>query len=53
MSITTEQALRPVPEVVVTKVAQPRTSKRWVDWVLTTDHKRIGILYLVTAGSRR
>ena len=25
----------------------PRKTKRWVDWVLTTDHKKIGIMYLV------
>ena len=29
------------------EVDAPRTSKRWVDWVLTTDHKKIGIMYLV------
>ena len=25
----------------------PRQTKRWIDWVLTTDHKKIGIMYLV------
>ena len=29
------------------EVAAPRTTKRWVDWVTTTDHKKIGIMYLV------
>jgi cytochrome c oxidase subunit I len=48
MSVLSEQALRPVPQVIAHEVAKPRTSKRWVDWVLTTDHKKIGIMYLVT-----
>ena len=26
----------------------PRTRAKWVDWVTTTDHKKIGILYMVT-----
>lgn len=29
------------------EVVLPREAKRWVDWVVTTDHKRIGIMYLV------
>jgi cytochrome c oxidase subunit I len=44
---TTEQALRPVPQITAHEVAHPRQSKRWVDWVLTTDHKKIGIMYMV------
>ena len=48
MSITTEQAIRPVPQVVASKLEFPRTSKRWIDWITTTDHKKIGIMYLVT-----
>jgi cytochrome c oxidase subunit 1 len=48
MSVSTEQAaLRPVPQVITNKVQRPRTSKRWIDWVTTTDHKKIGIMYLV------
>jgi cytochrome c oxidase subunit I len=47
MSIT-QPALRPVPEVIAHEVTEPRTTKRWLDWVTTTDHKRIGIMYLVT-----
>src|SRR5438270_1266850 len=43
----TEYELRPVPQVTVDQVVAPRTTKRWVDWVLTTDHKKIGIMYLV------
>src|SRR5438270_1136372 len=43
----TEYELRPVPQVTADQVVAPRTTKRWVDWVLTTDHKKIGIMYLV------
>ncbi|HEY2772207.1 MAG TPA: cytochrome c oxidase subunit I [Solirubrobacteraceae bacterium] len=45
---TTAPAIRPVPQVTAHAVTRPRQSKRWVDWVLTTDHKKIGIMYLVT-----
>ncbi len=45
---TSEYALRPVPQVLAHEVVAPRRTKRWIDWILTTDHKRIGILYLVT-----
>jgi cytochrome c oxidase subunit I len=48
MSVTAEQVMRPVPQVSAHDVSKPRTSKRWVEWVMTTDHKRIGIMYLVT-----
>src|SRR2546423_13018876 len=44
---TTEYAVRPAPQVIAEKVTFPRTSKRWVDLFTTTDHKRIGIMYLV------
>jgi cytochrome c oxidase subunit 1 len=44
---TTEHALRPVPQILVHEVQHPRKSKQWLDWVLTTDHKKIGIMYLV------
>src|SRR5947209_7427011 len=46
--VTTAPALRPIPQVIAHQVTRPRQTKRWVDWVLTTDHKRIGIMYLVT-----
>jgi cytochrome c oxidase subunit 1 len=36
-----------VPQVITHKVTRPRQTKRWIDWVTTTDHKRIGIMYLV------
>ncbi len=45
---TTAPALRPVPQVTAHAVTRPRQTKRWVDWVTTTDHKKIGIMYLVT-----
>jgi cytochrome c oxidase subunit I len=48
MSVTVEPALRPVPQAIAHDVTRPRTTKRWVDWLMTTDHKRIGIMYLVT-----
>src|SRR6201998_2433619 len=48
MSITAEPTVaKPVPQVIVHEVRRPRTTKRWLDWVLTTDHKKIGIMYLV------
>ncbi len=43
----TEAALRPVPQVIAHGVRAPRQTKRWLDWVLTTDHKKIGIMYLI------
>src|ERR1700750_2840600 len=43
----TDYAVRPIPQVTAREVVAPRTTKRWVDWVLTTDHKKIGIMYLV------
>jgi cytochrome c oxidase subunit I len=42
-----EYVARPIPQVTATEVVAPRTTKRWVDWVTTTDHKKIGIMYLV------
>jgi cytochrome c oxidase subunit I len=43
----TEYPLRAVPQVTTNRVQAPRQTKRWVDWVTTTDHKKIGIMYLV------
>src|ERR1700733_13096027 len=50
MSVTTAQPqlTRPAPQVLARSVAAPRETKRWIDWVTTTDHKKIGIMYLVT-----
>src|SRR5947209_9038405 len=48
MSITAQPTtLNPTPQVVAHGAAQPRKTKRWIDWVTTTDHKKIGIMYLV------
>jgi cytochrome c oxidase subunit 1 len=48
---TPEYAAEPLtvaqPEILVHGV--PERHKRWIDWVTTTDHKRIGILYLFTS----
>jgi cytochrome c oxidase subunit I len=39
-----------LPQIVVDRVErEPR--RGWVSWVTTTDHKRVGVLYLVTAMS--
>src|SRR6201982_2975382 len=46
-TLTRETALKPVPQVIAPQVDRPRETKRWLDWVLTTDHKKIGIMYLV------
>src|SRR5665213_4402809 len=46
-TLTTDPVTRPVPQILAQEVTAPRQSKRWVDWVLTTDHKKIGIMYLV------
>jgi len=37
----------PRPQVVAHEV--PRRRKAWIDWVTTVDHKKIGIMYMVTA----
>ncbi len=46
-TLTTETTLQPVPQVIAHQVARPRKTHRWLDWVLTTDHKKIGIMYMV------
>ena len=44
---TTQTPLRrrPRPEIVARRVSEPAPG--WLGWITTTDHKRIGILYLV------
>jgi cytochrome c oxidase subunit I len=37
----------PRPQIVTRTVPRPR--RAWIDWVMTVDHKKIGILYMVTA----
>jgi cytochrome c oxidase subunit 1 len=44
-TVATDTAVR-VPEIIAHRVEPEPTG--WVSWVTTTDHKRIGILYLVT-----
>jgi cytochrome c oxidase subunit I len=44
---TVDPALRPVPQITRHEILQPRKTKQWLDWVLTTDHKKLGIMYLV------
>src|SRR4051795_12487243 len=46
--VSSAEDLRAVPQVIAHQVTRPRQTKRWVDWVTTTDHKKIGIMYLVT-----
>src|ERR1700752_3231851 len=43
---TSDTALRPVPQVIAHEVTKPRETNKWVDWITTTDHKKIGIMYL-------
>ncbi|MEI6446674.1 MAG: cytochrome c oxidase subunit I [Actinomycetes bacterium] len=50
MSATAEPTTAPsLPELVTDEVRAERTKQRWIDWFLTVDHKKIGILYIVTA----
>ena len=44
---TTEPTMRPVPQITAHEVAPQR--RGWTSWATTTDHKQIGILYLVTS----
>jgi cytochrome c oxidase subunit I len=39
---------RPASQVATTRVG-PQHRPGWIGWLATTDHKRIGVLYLVTA----
>jgi cytochrome c oxidase subunit 1 len=43
---TTAQSQTRVPQVLASKVERPSTG--WTSWVTTTDHKKIGIMYIVT-----
>jgi cytochrome c oxidase subunit 1 len=50
MALTTPELAvrtRPRPEILTSVVE--REARGWTSWVTTTDHKRIGIMYLVTA----
>jgi hypothetical protein len=41
---TTDYAFRPVPQVLAHEVHKPRETRKWIDWITTTDHKKIGIM---------
>jgi cytochrome c oxidase subunit I len=43
---TVRRALRPAPQITAHGV--DREPRGWISWVTTTDHKKIGIMYLVT-----
>src|SRR5436305_11274955 len=43
----TAPPVRPIPQIVTEQGDKPRKTKRWLDWVMTTDHKRIGVMYLL------
>ena len=43
---TVRRALRPAPQITAHHVE--REPRGWASWVTTTDHKKIGIMYLVT-----
>jgi cytochrome c oxidase subunit 1 len=45
--MSTTELRRPIPQLLTDHIDKPRTSKKWLDWVTTTDHKKIGIMYLV------
>ncbi len=48
MTTTTSSAPRAAnPEIVVGSVQPPQSG--WLSWLTTTDHKRIGIMYMVAA----
>jgi cytochrome c oxidase subunit 1 len=48
MSATAQTPQTGVPQIATSEVAKPSPRQRWVSWFTTTDHKRIGILYIVT-----
>jgi cytochrome c oxidase subunit 1 len=47
--ITTGRRATGVPELVADRIERPETGPAWLSWVTTTDHKRIGMLYIGTA----
>ena len=44
--MATQAVAAPIPQLVATRAEAPRTG--WTSWFTTTDHKKIGILYMVT-----
>jgi cytochrome c oxidase subunit I len=45
---TADTALRPKPRPEIISHGVDRPQRGWVSWLTTTDHKKIGIMYLVT-----
>jgi cytochrome c oxidase subunit I len=45
----TTTAIKDIPRPQIVAHSVPRPRKAWLDWVTTVDHKKIGILYMVTA----
>ena len=45
----TTTAIKDLPRPQIVAHAVPRPRKAWLEWVTTVDHKKIGILYMVTA----
>jgi cytochrome c oxidase subunit I len=45
MAATTTETVSPLPQIAAREVKAERTG--WTSWVTTTDHKKIGIMYLV------
>jgi cytochrome c oxidase subunit 1 len=43
---TTAQSQTRVPQILASEVERPSTG--WTSWLTTTDHKKIGIMYIVT-----
>ena len=43
--IAPAETATPIPQIVAHEVARPQ--RGWISWLTTTDHKRIGIMYLV------
>ena len=43
--IAPTETATPIPQIVTHEV--PRPQRGWVSWLTTTDHKRLGIMYLV------
>jgi cytochrome c oxidase subunit I len=41
--------LRPVPQITAHTITRARTRAKWIDWATTTDHKKIGIMYMVAS----
>jgi cytochrome c oxidase subunit 1 len=46
---TTKPTIKDVPRPQVVAHSVPRRRRAWIDWVTTADHKKIGIMYMVTA----